>query len=107
MCPSAALSDRCDTLVDFLTIANVDRLGAVGTLILMCILIITDKFVWHTRYKAEQERADRWERIALEALTAGAQAGVHAAEVAVGVVSAIPDPQGERDKRAAEELNRP
>lgn len=77
---------------------TIDRMGAAGTVILFALLVITDKLIWHTRYKAETERADRWEKIALEALTAGAQAGVQAAEIAVGVVSAIPDPQGDRNR---------
>ncbi len=84
---------------------TIDRMGAMGTLIIMAILVITDKFVWHTRLKAAETRADRWEAIAIDALTAGAQAGVQAAEVAVGVVSALPDPQGRRNQARGEELN--
>lgn len=71
---------------------TLDRLGALGTLLVVALAIITDKLVWHTRLKAAEARADRWERVALDALTAGAQAGVRAAEVAVDVVSALPDP---------------
>lgn len=80
---------------------TLDRMGAMTTVIVFALLIITDKFIWHTRYKAEVARADRWETVALNALTAGAQAGVQAAEVAVQVVSSIPDPQGDRDKAEA------
>lgn len=69
-----------------------DRLTAVGTICLIAVLIITDKLVWHTRFKKVQERADRWERVALEALSAGAQAGIKAAETTVGIVSVLPDP---------------
>lgn len=87
--------------MDFLTLANVDRLGAVSVVVTIAILIITDKLVWHTRLKKAEDRADRWETVALEALSAGAQAGVKAAEVAVGVVAAIPDPQGDRDRRTS------
>lgn len=76
-----------------------DRLGAVTAFIIICLLVITDRLVWHTRLKAAETRAERWENAALEALK-GAQAGVKAAEVAVGVVSAIPDPQGDRDRAA-------
>jgi len=75
-----------------------DKIGGVAALVIIAIAVITDKLVWHTRYKAETARADRWERIALEALTGPAQAGVRAAEVAVGVVSNIPDPQAEREQ---------
>jgi len=80
----------------------VDRISGVTALVIIAIAVITDKLVWHTRYKAETARADRWERIALDALTGPAQAGVRAAEVAVGVVSNIPDPQGDRDRARAE-----
>lgn len=83
---------------DFLgfPIESLDRLGAAAVLTLVALAIITDKLVWHTRLKAAEKRADRWERIALDALTAGAQAGVRAAEVAVDVVSALPDPNRAR-----------
>lgn len=77
---------------DIFTPSNVDNISTVGVLIIVSVAVITDKLVWHTRLKNAEKRADRWETIALEALTAGAQAGVKAAEVAVGVVSALPDP---------------
>lgn len=76
----------------------IDRIGAISTLLTIAILVITDKLVWHTRLKNAEQRADRWERVALDALTAGAQAGVRAAEVAVEVVSALPDPQRDRQE---------
>lgn len=76
----------------------IDRIGAVGTLILIAVMVITDKLVWHTRLAAAEKRADRWEAAALNALTIGAQAGVKAAEAAVDVVTALPNPQGDRDK---------
>lgn len=76
----------------------IDRLGAVGTLILIAVMVIMDKLVWHTRLAKAEARADRWEKAALAALTIGAQAGVKAAEAAVDVVAALPNPQGDRDK---------
>jgi Flp pilus assembly protein TadB len=87
--------------MDFLTIANVDRLGAVATLIIVAVAVITDKLVWHTRLARATARADRWEQIALDALVASARAGVQAAETAVEVIASIPDPQGDRDKATA------
>jgi hypothetical protein len=87
------------------SLANLDKLSAFAVLVLVAVLVITEKLVWHTRVardlKREQDRADRWERVALDALSAGAQAGVKAAEVAVGVVSSIPDPQQVRNDAAA------
>lgn len=79
-------------MMDFFTLGMFDRMGAVATVLAFAVAIITDKLVWHTRLKNAEARADRWENIALEALTAGAQAGVAAAEMAVDVVSALPDP---------------
>lgn len=82
-----------------LGVTHVAELTGVLVLAVVAVAVITDKLVWHTRLKNAQERADRWEKVALDALTAGAQAGVKAAEVAVGVVNAIPDPQKDlRDK---------
>lgn len=80
-----------------MTFDLLNRLTAVSILAVVALAVITDKLVWHTRLKEAEERADRWEKVALEALTAGAQAGVKAAEVAVGVVSAIPDPEKDRE----------
>lgn len=83
-------------------LTSIDRVGTVTILGIMAVLVIMDKLVWHTRLKAADARADRWEAVALEALRTGAASGVKAAEVAVSVVSAIPDPQGDRDRRSAE-----
>lgn len=88
-------------LLSSLNLDAIDRVGAASTVIIMAILVITDKLVWHTRLKKSEARADRWEALALEAMQTGARAGVQAAEIAVGVVSAIPDPQGDRDRAAA------
>lgn len=78
--------------MDLLPSGAVNDISAVAVLVLIAVAVITDKLVWHTRLKSAQDRADRWEAIALEALFAGARAGVKAAEVAVDVVSALPDP---------------
>lgn len=74
------------------TASTLDNISVSATFVLVAILIITEKLVWHTRLKKAEERADRWERIALDAMKMGALAGVRVAEVAVDVVSAIPDP---------------
>jgi hypothetical protein len=80
--------------MDFLglQVGDLDQIGMVTVLVLVAVAVITDKLVWHTRLKNAEARADRWEQIALDALTAGAVAGVRAAEVAADVVSALPDP---------------
>lgn len=89
--------------MDFLTLSNLDSVSTLTVLSLVALSIITDKLVWHTRLKKAEARAERWEQVAVQALTAGATAGVHAAEVAVGIVSSIPDPQGDRNRAAAAE----
>lgn len=81
------------------SLATADKVSAVAVVIIVCTLVITDKLGWHTRWERAEARADRWEKVALEALTAGAQAGVKAAEVAVGVVSALPDPKQDHSDR--------
>ena len=69
-----------------------NELLAVPILAAGALLALTDKLIWHTRLEKAEDRAERWERIALIALSAGAEAGVKAAEVTVDVVSAIPNP---------------
>lgn len=71
---------------------SLDRLGGLSVLLLVALAVITDKLVWHTRLKKAETDRDKWQEIAVQALTGPAQAGVRAAEVAVGVVSALPDP---------------
>lgn len=75
-----------------LTIDTLDKLSAVVILCAVALSVITDKLVWHTRLKDAEKRAARWEKVALDALMAGATAGVVAAETAVEVVSNLPDP---------------
>lgn len=84
-------------IMEFFTVARIDSIGAVATLIITALLVITDKLVWHTRHKAALARAERWENIALDLLVS-AKAGVAAAEVTAHVVSGLPDPQGARDR---------
>lgn len=79
---------------ELFTLANLDKLGTFTVLIAVALAVITDKLVWHTRLKKAEARADRWETVALDALIAGAQAGVKAAEVTAEVVSALPTPPG-------------
>lgn len=71
-----------------------DSITAVGVLIAIAILVITDRLVWHTRLHAAEARADRWESIALEALTMSANVSVKAAEVSSEVLAHLPDPTG-------------
>lgn len=89
--------------MDLISLGMLDKLSTLVVLSALALSVITDKLIWHTRlddvearFKSEieraEKRADRWERVALDAMQAGAQAGVKAAETAVDVVSAIPDP---------------
>lgn len=69
-----------------------NKLTGVPVLAMFAILAVTDKLVWHTRLARETARADRWERVAIDALRTGTEAGVKAAEVTSAIVSALPDP---------------
>lgn len=73
-------------------IPALDRIGSVTTLIIIAFLVITEKLIWHKRFDKLQADRDKWQKIAIDALTGPAQAGVRAAEVAATVVSALPDP---------------
>jgi hypothetical protein len=72
---------------------TLDRLGAVAMLILFAWLIFSERLISRKRFDKMQADRDRWQMIAVEALTGPAQAGVRAAEVAATVVSSLPDPQ--------------
>lgn len=89
--------------MEYLTAGNIDRISVTAVLCLVALAVITGKLLWHKTVeralKRETDRADRWEKVAIEALTANAQAGIKAAEVAVGVVSALPDPARNRAGR--------
>lgn len=83
-------------LTDLMKFATLNEILAVPILAAVAIAVITEKLVYYKRLERETARADRWERIALEALRTSAEAGVKAAEVTVDVVSAMPDPAGKR-----------
>lgn len=67
-----------------------DSVTSIGVLVTVATLVITDRLVWHTRLKAAEERADRWEHVALDAMRTGTQVGVRAAEVSSNVISRLP-----------------
>lgn len=71
--------------------AAADSLGAVAVMITIAVLVITDKLVWHTRLRRAEQRADRWEKAALELIPL-INAGVSAAETTASIVAALPDP---------------
>lgn len=76
--------------IDWISLDILNRIGAVAILMLGCILVITDKLIWHTRFKRVQERADRWERVALDALGAS-HVAVRAVEVTNEVLTKLPE----------------
>jgi len=86
--------------MDFVSAELFSRFTPAAIVVAFALAVITDKLVWHTRLKTANDRADRWEKIALEALTAGAQAGIRAAEVTVDVVGSLPDPEKLRQEAA-------
>lgn len=82
--------------MDFITPGLLNDVSLTVVLATIAIAVITDKLVWHTRLAKAEARAERWESLALEALSVGGHAGVKAAETTVAVVSAIPDPANEQ-----------
>lgn len=83
-------------LVDIFKVVSLNEVLAIPILAAVALAVITDKLVYYRRLERETARADRWEKVALDALKAGAEAGVKAAEVTVDVVSALPDPENRR-----------
>lgn len=68
------------SLVDF---------GSAAPLVLVAVLVITDKLVWHRRLDAERARGDRWEGIALTSLGVAEKLTVQA-EVTNDVLAKLP-----------------
>ena len=81
--------------MDFVTADLLDTVGTSVVILLVAWAVISGKLVWHTQLEKAEARADRWEKVALEALALGAQAGIKAAEVTADVVSSLPDPARE------------
>lgn len=77
-------------MTDWLPLAALDKVGTIGIVLFIAGLVITDRLVWHTRLKLAEARADRWEKVALDALQTGARSGVRAAEVSHEVLSRLP-----------------
>lgn len=66
-----------------------------AVLAFIALLVITDRLVWHTRLRQQEERAARWERIALDALGVAKTLTVQS-EVTNDVLSRLPDPGADR-----------
>lgn len=77
--------------------AVLDKGGFVVAVVVIAIMVIMDKLVWHTRLKKAEDQRDRWEGIALR-LMADAQAGVKVTEAAVGIIASLPDPARDKDE---------
>lgn len=84
-------------ILDLFKFTALNQILAIPILAAVAIAVITEKLVYYKRLDRETARADRWEKVALDALKIGAEASVKAAEVAVDVVSAIPDPGKDRE----------
>ena len=74
------------------------QVGVAAVLGIVALLVITDKLVWHKRLKAAEQRADRWEQIALTSLGVAEKLTVHA-EVSNEVFTRLPDPAIEERER--------
>lgn len=71
----------------------IDLTGPAG-IVLVALLVITDKLVWHKRLEKETARGDRWESIALQSLGVAEKLTVQA-EVTNDVLAAFPTGKGE------------
>lgn len=69
----------------------VSELTGTGILVVVAILVITRKLVWHKDLRQVEKRAERWEGIALTALGVADKMTVQA-EVANEVLTRLPDP---------------
>lgn len=77
--------------MDWLTAADLGNLPAAGVVIVIGLLVITDKLVWHTRLRRVEAERDRWQGVALDALGIADKLTVHA-EVTTEVLTRLPDP---------------
>lgn len=79
-------------MLDGIPTGVADFSGTAG-LIVIAILVITRRLVWHADLTRERERGDRWEATALRALGVAEKMTVHAevaSEVLTGTVSEVP-----------------
>lgn len=81
-------------MIDGLPI-NTD-IGAAAILVFVVLAILTGRLVWHTAVKKAEDRADRWERIALDALGVADKMTTQG-EVTTAIVASLPDPQAEEN----------
>ena len=65
--------------------------GAAGVLILIAVLVITDKLVWHQRLRRVEQERDHWRGVALTALGVADKMTVQG-EVTAEVLTRLPDP---------------
>lgn len=71
--------------------AGIGDLTGPAALAVIAVLVITRKLVWHKDLQKVEERAEKWEGIALTALGVADKLTVHA-EVATEVLTRLPDP---------------
>lgn len=71
-----------------------DTLTGYSSLIVVAVLVITRKLVWHTDLEKAEARSDKWEGIALKALGTAEKLTVQA-EVTNAYLDKIPDPAKE------------
>lgn len=81
---------------EFFALMSPQDITVTAVLVGVAVAVITRRLVWHTDLKKVEKERDRWQQIAIDALMGPAQAGVKAAEIAVDVVSALPDPKKDR-----------
>lgn len=78
-----------------------DNVGVVGLCLLLMWLFIKDTLVSGKRLRRAEDRADRWEQIALEAINASKMAILPAAETMHAIVRNLPDPGAEKESESS------
>ena len=69
----------------------VSEITGTSVLVIVALLVITRKLVWHKDLKEEKDRSKRWEGIALDALGVADKMTVQA-EITNEVLTRLPDP---------------
>lgn len=79
-----------------LSLPSLEQFTGYGCIIIVALLVITRKLVWHKDLEKAEKRADKWENVALTSLGVADKMTVQA-ELTNTFLSKIPDPAAEED----------
>lgn len=81
--------------MEWLSGLPVGEITGPAALVLVAVLVITDKLVWHTRLAKAEAARERWERVALEVLDVTGRLTVQAEVTNDVLTAALPPPPRE------------